>query len=308
VGLAGGLPVGLQIVGAHHGEDVILDLCEELEVAVGFGAEAMEMRWAAPAPVSGRGAPAEVEVERRGAVAVVRLARPRKRNAMTRDMLLDLRAALAGAVDGGARAIVVTGSSDTFSAGMDLGELGNGAGDIAVDDAIAAAVAAFRALPVPVIAAVEGPCVGAAVELALACDVRIIGEAAFFELPSARLGILYRPEAVADLVAQLGRQTASRLLLLGERIDAGAAVAAGMAACVVAHGAAADRAVALAEGAVAGSAAAVAATRELIAETASPGLDLSHWAERRRALLLSDERRDALAAARGQVGAEPVEP
>jgi Asp-tRNA(Asn)/Glu-tRNA(Gln) amidotransferase A subunit family amidase/enoyl-CoA hydratase/carnithine racemase len=306
VGLVGDLPVGLQIVGAHHAENVILDLCEELETAVGFPAEALARRWTVPAAAHAPAGGGDVVLERRGAVAVVRLARPHKRNAMTLEMLRGMRAALAQAAAGGARAVVLTGSGDTFSAGMDLGEIGNGASDIAVDDAIADAVAAIRGAPVPVLAAVDGPCVGAAVELALACDARVAGAGAFFQLPSARLGILYRPEAVADLVAQLGRQTAARLLVLGERIDAEGAVAAGMAACVVAEGEAVERAVAVAAGAAEGSAAAVTATRELIAEVASAPSDLGHWGERRRALLVSDERRRALAAARGV--AEPVEP
>jgi enoyl-CoA hydratase/carnithine racemase len=194
---------------------------------------------------------------------------------------------------------VLTGSDETFSAGMDLSEIGNGATDTAVDEEIARTARVIRELPVPVIAAIEGPCLGAAVEIALACDVRIAGAGAFFALPAARLGVLYRPDGIAAVVAELGRQTASRLLVLGERIPAADAVAAGIVAHVVEEGAAADRARALLDGIESAPREAVRATKDLIAALTSTRATFPEWEERRRALLVSPERASALAGARG---------
>ncbi|MEA2419687.1 MAG: amidase, partial [Thermoleophilaceae bacterium] len=171
-GLAHGLPVGLQIIGPRSAELEILDLSEDLEEAVAFPRAEMEERWSGASGRSGAG----FKLEREGSVAILRLTRPAKRNAITVRTLRGISEAIEREIAGGARAIVLTGGRDVFSAGVDLNEVGNGADDIAVDNAIGDAVAAIRTAPMPVLAAVEGPCVGAAVELALACDIRVAGE------------------------------------------------------------------------------------------------------------------------------------
>lgn len=296
-GLADGMPVGLQIVGPNGGDRSVLDFCEALEEALEFPLEAMERRWGGSVAVA-----ADPIVEHRGRVALIRINRPAKRNALTRDALGRLPRLLAEAAGSGAAAVVFTGTSDCFSAGVDLNEVEGTGPDIEVDDLIEDVVAAIRELPIPVIAAVEGPCAGAAVELVAACDARVAGAGSFFVLPAVSLGLLYRPDGVARLTAELGRQAVARLLLLGDRIAAEEAVNAGLVTKVVAAGRALDEAVALGKRSAAGEREAVRLTKQLIAE-ASAGVPLrDEWEVRRRELLASDARRAAVAKVKEHLG------
>jgi Asp-tRNA(Asn)/Glu-tRNA(Gln) amidotransferase A subunit family amidase/enoyl-CoA hydratase/carnithine racemase len=243
-GISDGLPVGIQIVARHHGESRLLDLCEELEELVDFPRDRMPKQWALPTRLQQRSG--DISIERRERVAVIRLNRPAKLNAMTREALQSLPQILYHQVTMGARALVLSGSPDVFSAGVDLAELAGDPTDISLDTLIGDAVRSMRSLPVPTVAAIEGPCVGAAVEIAMACDVRIAGAGTYFYLPAAQLGLLYRPEAVATMTEEFGRQTAARLLIFGDRISADEAANAGMVAKVVVSGQALGAAVALA--------------------------------------------------------------
>ena len=185
-----------------------------------------------------------------------------------------------------------------FSAGMDLAEVGNGVGDMEVDDEIRKTTELIGALAIPTLAAVEGRCIGAAVEIALACDLRVVGGGADFSIPAARLGILYRPDAVASLVKVAGRATAMRLLVFCERIDAAEAAVRGLATHVVADGTALTAALALCAGLARDTTEAVRATRRLIAQLGKADDDVSSWEDERRRLLASDARTQALARAR----------
>lgn len=294
-GLADGLPVGLQVVGPAGGDQDVIDLCEALEEALAFPAEEMARRW-------GASSPAGLVFERRDDVAIVRIDRPAKRNALARSALKRLPGLLAEAADSGAAAVVLTGTRDCFSAGVDLDELQGTGSDVEVDSLIEDAVAAIRDLSVPVVAAVEGPCAGAAVELVAACDVRVAGSGAFFVVPAARLGLLYRPGGTARLTAELGRQVVARLLMLGDRIPAEEAVGAGIVTKVVATGHALDAAVALAERGADGEREAVRLTKQLIAEASAGGPVRDEWELCRQELLESDSRHAAVAKAKEQLG------
>jgi enoyl-CoA hydratase len=236
-----------------------------------------------------------VLAERFGAVLSLTLAMPERRNALSRELLAALRGAL---TSDGIDAVVLTGGREVFSAGADLRELTGTRADRSIDDEIGRTVAALRRLPVPVIAAVEGACVGGAVDLALACDVRIAGANAFFELPAVRLGLLYSPAAIARMRHAVPPEALARLLLLGERLDAPAALAAGLVGRCVAAGAATAEAVAAAQGVPAESADAMRATKSLLtAEDPDPAA----WEKMRMALLDSPARRRALAAAKDRL-------
>jgi enoyl-CoA hydratase len=290
-GLTAGLPVGLQVVGPSGGDRAVLDLCEDLESALEFPGEEMARRW-------GGMAPAGLASERRGDVAVVRIDRPGKRNALTRPALERLPQLLADAADSGAPAVVLTGSADCFSAGVDLDELRGTGSDAALDTLVGDVVTAIRELPVPVIAAIEGACAGAAVELIAACDIRVAGGGSFFFLPATKLGLLYRPDGIARLTVELGRQAVARLLLAGDRIPAEEALGAGLVSKVVDAGTALEAAVALAERSAAGTPEAVRLTKQVIGE-ASAGAPLrGDWELRRRELLESESRRAAVAEAK----------
>jgi Asp-tRNA(Asn)/Glu-tRNA(Gln) amidotransferase A subunit family amidase/enoyl-CoA hydratase/carnithine racemase len=293
-GLSARLPVGLQVVGPTGGDSAVLDLCESLEEALDFPGEEMARRW-------GGAAAAEIVSERRGYVAVVRIDRPARRNALTRRALERLRQLLAEAAEGGARAVVLAGGDDCFSAGVDLEEVDGTGSDAALDALVGDLVATIRDLPVPVIAAVEGPCAGAAVELAVACDIRVAGSTSFFLLPATRLGLLYRPEGIARLTAELGRQAAARLLLAGDRLPADEALAAGIVTKVVQAGSALDAAVALGERSAAGTPDAVRLTKQVIAEASAAASLRRDWELHRQELLESESRRAAVAEAKEQL-------
>lgn len=318
VAIADGLPVGLQIVGPAGGERRLLDVCEQLEAAVGFPIAEMKERWRmapaaehpegviaprpAVAPTSSRGAP-ELLIERHERVAVLRLNRPQKRNALSTAMLERLRVCLAEAAADGAVAVVLTGNEAVFSAGMDLTEIGRGLADLEVDETIAATTAAIRELSIPVIAAIEGVCLGAALDIALACDVRVAGADARFGVPAARLGVLYRPESIGAMMNVVGQETAARLLVLGDLIPAEQAATARLVSRVVPAGDALAVALTSAQASAASPNRAVAATKQLINHLArsQPG-DLGPWEGQRRELLASPERQSSLTAARARLG------
>jgi enoyl-CoA hydratase len=171
-------------------------------------------------------------VERRGGVAVVTVSDPARRNALT----LDLSDRLARAVeacdrDESVHAIVITGAPPAFCAGGDLGALAAAgeSGSAADLRRIYAGFLAVANAAVPTIAAVNGPAVGAGLNLALACDLRLAGPGASFDARFLQLGI--HPGGGMTWLAQraLGPQTAAALALFGEPLDAAEAVRVGLA-------------------------------------------------------------------------------
>jgi enoyl-CoA hydratase len=171
------------------------------------------------------------ELRTQSDVARITLSRPEARNAVP----LAGWDALAGAVReaNGARVLVLAGSGQAFSAGADLGDLAALSGDSAAAADFRAAmrrgIEAVAALSIPVIALVDGPCYGAAVALALACDLRLAGAGARFAITPAKIGISYPQEDVFRLVSLVGRAQAAKLLYTGAAIDAGEAIRIGLA-------------------------------------------------------------------------------
>ena len=184
-----------------------------------------------------------------------------RRNALSLSLLSALGRAIDDAGASDVRAVVLAGAGDGFSAGADLAELTGTVADGAVDDAIQRAAASIRDCPAPVIAAVEGPCIGGALDLALSCDAIVAAEGTYFGLPATHLGLLYDPRALSRLRHRLGPAALRWLLLLGERIDARTGAAMGLVARVVPDGTARAEARALSERVSARSPRAVAATK-----------------------------------------------
>ena len=178
-----------------------------------------------------------VHSERRGAVALLRLNRPDKLNAINAPMLAALEAALdAAEADEAVRAIVVAGNGRAFSAGFDLDlGLGDGPPDPAAvrraleDDF--RAIMRFWDSPKPTVAAVHGYCLGSSLELALACDVTVAAEDCRFGEPEVKFG----SGIVALLLPWLaGPKAAKYLLLTGEdRVGAAEMQALGLVSRVV---------------------------------------------------------------------------
>ena len=167
-----------------------------------------------------------VTSERVGDVVVLTLNLPEQRNAMTERMTADWAAAVAAvAGDDTVRCVVVTGAGSAFCAGGDLSFLGDNATFSA--DALEARMLsfygtwlAFRELPVPTIAAVNGPAVGAGLALALACDLRYATAQAAFSVPFSGLGI-YPGMAATRLLPQAVGVAAAREMLLTGRVVRG---------------------------------------------------------------------------------------
>jgi enoyl-CoA hydratase/carnithine racemase len=132
----------------------------------------------------------------------------------------------------GTRVIIVRGAARNFAAGADIDEFDRVFADRAAAlrylEAMIAATDAIAAAPVPVIAAIEGLCIGAGVAVALACDLRIADAAASFAVTPAKLGLLYSLTDTRRLVAAVGSSRAKDLLFTGARIDAAQALSIGL--------------------------------------------------------------------------------
>jgi enoyl-CoA hydratase len=154
-------------------------------------------------------------------VRLARIDRPSKRNALdeaTREALLD---ALDEAVEDGARALVIAGTGGTFASGADLEEMQARSVDEQRDYlAPPRMYEAVEALERPVLAAVNGHALGAGLELALACDVRVAEHGAKLGSPEVRLGILPGGGATQRLPRLVGLGDAMRLVLTGDAVDA----------------------------------------------------------------------------------------
>lgn len=241
----------------------------------------------------------QLATARTGTVLSLVLDAPAHRNALSFALLGELAAALEQDLDG-VTGIVISGSDGAFSAGADFRDLTGTSRDIAFDDAVERVTAAIGASPVPVSAAIEGPCLGAGAHLALACDVRVAGAGSFLQVPAVRLGLLYSPRAIAWLAGAYPRDSVRRLLLLGERFDAPAAVEAGLVSTVVPAGTALERATAALAGPAPAHLAALASTRGLLNALDSGSYDDAAWQQRRTDLLDSPSRADAIREAKAR--------
>jgi enoyl-CoA hydratase/carnithine racemase len=172
-------------------------------------------------------------VEKDGAVAVLTINRPEKRNAMSAAMWAALPGLLAElAADRGVRVLVVTGAGESFCAGADIGDLLSGPdpadpmAEVRRDNL--AAQTALRSFPHPTIAAVRGHCIGGGVELAAACDLRFCDGTATFGVTPAKVGVVYAPASTKALMDLVGPATTKYLLFSGELLDAATALRVGL--------------------------------------------------------------------------------
>jgi enoyl-CoA hydratase len=156
-----------------------------------------------------------VRVERRERVVVITLDRPERRNAVdhpTLLALLDAQAEIAPAAPRDVRVVVVTGAPPAFSAGADL--TGVEEGEFARD--LNRVLRGFGSLPVPVIAAVDGPALGAGSQLAVAADLRVATDSSVFGIPAARLGLAVDHWTVRRLAQEFTPAVARAMLVAAE--------------------------------------------------------------------------------------------
>jgi enoyl-CoA hydratase len=167
-----------------------------------------------------------------GRVAVLTLSDPGRRNALNLELSGQLVQAVADCDrDESVHAMVITGAPPAFCAGADRGALA-AAGRSGSETDLRGIYAGFLAVAnaaLPTVAAVNGPAVGAGLNLALACDLRLAGPGALFDARFLKLGI--HPGGGMTWLAQraVGWQTAAALALFGEPLDAAEAVRTGLA-------------------------------------------------------------------------------
>jgi len=175
-----------------------------------------------------------VVTEDRGAIRHVALNRPEKRNAFHGEMVRATGDALrAAADDATVRCVVLRGNGPMFSSGMDLGVL----------EALAAAPEGLRgfrrdcldawnlaeAMPKPVVCAIQGACLGGALELALACDLRVVAADAVLGLPETQIGLIPDVGGASRLPQVVGLGRAKELILTGRLITGEEAERIGLA-------------------------------------------------------------------------------
>lgn len=165
-------------------------------------------------------------------VVVVTLNRPARRNALGRVLVDRLRETVAAlAQDATARVIIFAGAGEkAFCAGADLKERREMKPDEVVRfvTALRAMMDEIAALPQPTIAAIDGAALGGGAELALSCDLRVMGPRATIGLPETHLGIIPGAGGTQRLPRVIGRARAKELIFTGERLGAERALAIGL--------------------------------------------------------------------------------
>lgn len=180
---------------------------------------------------------ARVDRHDEGGVRELRLYNPDKRNALTRDLLAALVEALPQAPAGPdqpVRAVVVRGAPEgrAFSSGFDIGAIDQEERAAGLDP-IRAPADALEACPVPVIAAIDGPAFGGALEIAMACHMRVCVADAKMAMPPARLGLVYSASGLARFLRCVSPSQLNRLFLTGASIRGEEAARIGLVDAVV---------------------------------------------------------------------------
>lgn len=175
-----------------------------------------------------------LRLQQSGPLSRLLIDHPQRRNAFSRAMWRALPGLLQQALAGAqTRVVVLQGArSGLFAAGADISEFEQTCAD-AAEAARAAreiqeAVDALEACPLPVVALIDGPCVGGGLALAVACDIRLASERARFALTPARLGLSYHPDDLRRLVRACGLAAASELLFSAQLWPAARALQAGL--------------------------------------------------------------------------------
>lgn len=168
------------------------------------------------------------------------LAHGGKRNAISRAMWRELgeRAAGLDALLPALHAVIVRGEGGDFAAGADIAEFPAFRFDAATlrdyhEGMVATALTALRGSDVPLVALIEGACIGGGLEVAACCDLRIAERGARFGVPVARLGFPMAPDELAIVLAAVGRDTVAEMLLEARLLDAATALQRGLVQRVV---------------------------------------------------------------------------
>jgi 2-(1,2-epoxy-1,2-dihydrophenyl)acetyl-CoA isomerase len=177
-------------------------------------------------------------------VATIAMNRPEALNALSMQLIRDLAAAVRRSIDDGARAVVLTGRGRAFCAGGDLREMkaiaeSGGRIESFFEEPLGAlhdVILLIRESPVPFVAAVNGVCAGAGVNIALACDMVVAADDAGFREAFVRIGLTPDCGGTFFLPRAVGEKLAAELLMTGDSIDAERALQIGMINSVVSAG------------------------------------------------------------------------
>jgi enoyl-CoA hydratase len=167
-----------------------------------------------------------IGITRIGYVTTLELQRPERRNALNSELADGLRRAIEAAVAEDVRAIVLTGQGSVFCAGADL------SGDAFAADYPNRLVALNKAIdeaPMPVIGAINGPAIGAGLQLAMICDLRVVSPDAFFQFPTSKYGLALDNWSIRRLTSLVGHGRARSMLLTAEKLIPEVALQTGMA-------------------------------------------------------------------------------
>jgi enoyl-CoA hydratase len=245
--------------------------------------------------------PEIIREQREGRVAVVTIDRPEKLNALSqqvRDEMLEVLGRLEG--DDGVGVVVITGAGDkSFIAGADIGEF-DGRSPFDQRQAMRSPriFDAMASFPKPVIAMINGFCLGGGCELAMSCDLRVASDRARFGQPEIKLGLIPGGGGTQRLPRLVGMGHAMRLVLTGEMIGAEEARAIGLVEMVVPHDELRERTLELAAAIAAKSPLTVRVAKEAL--RASEQLPLEDGIRYERDLFClcfsSDDRKEGVAA------------
>lgn len=247
-------------------------------------------------------AESDLIVEQLDNVMRVTFNRPDRFNALTVSMLDRAAEAIetCGERDR-TRAIVLTGMGRAFSSGADLSESGVPGGTDGID-AANRLVRAIREVPKPVLAAVNGAAAGVGCSFALAADLVVAAESAYFMLAFANVGLMPDGGATLLLPTQIGRTRAARMAMLAERVPAPLAEKWGMVSFVVPDGDFESETDRLADRLGRGPTEAFARTKQAFNAAALSGLEDALMAERtgQTALLATHDHAEGVAAFRAK--------
>ena len=159
------------------------------------------------------------------AVARLTLSNPEKRNPLDHEVLDALAEALPGLDEGiETRCVIITGEGKTFSAGYDIADLSDETFERDAEALVAhpfhAAQEAVSTHPYPVVAAINGHCLGGGLELAVRCDLRIAAEGAKLGMPPAKLGLIYGHTGLRRFIDVIGVARTKELFLAGRNLSA----------------------------------------------------------------------------------------
>jgi 2-(1,2-epoxy-1,2-dihydrophenyl)acetyl-CoA isomerase len=222
-----------------------------------------------------------VQWEQSGGVGRITLNRPETLNAWTVQFGGELGAVLDGeAADESVRAVLITGAGRGFSSGADLkagfeAHPDDGMPDVhkELTEVYHPVITGIRRLPKPVVAAVNGPAVGIGCSLALACDIVLAGESAYFGLAFVNIGLMPDGGSTLFVPAAVGKAHAFEMALLGERVDAATALDWGLVNRVHPDDKLLDEASALAEQFAQGPTRSYAGSKQALNQMIYPRLD-----------------------------------